>query len=74
MTSLRPLSEWPAEQRKTVAGIFTDIDDTLTDHGRVSAAVFAAMERLRAAGLLVVPVTGRPAGWCDLITRLTCPH
>ena len=28
-----------------------------------------AMERLRAVGLLVVPVTGRPAGWCDLIAR-----
>ena len=27
------------------------------------------MERLRAAGLIVIPVTGRPAGWCDLIAR-----
>jgi HAD superfamily hydrolase (TIGR01484 family) len=27
------------------------------------------MARLRDAGLVVVPVTGRPAGWCDLIAR-----
>ncbi|MEM8744784.1 MAG: HAD-IIB family hydrolase [Pseudomonadota bacterium] len=50
-------------------GVFTDIDDTLTTDGRVSADVFSAMERLQAAGLLCVPITGRPAGWCDLIAR-----
>jgi HAD superfamily hydrolase (TIGR01484 family) len=27
------------------------------------------MESLKKAGLLVVPVTGRPAGWCDQIAR-----
>ena len=27
------------------------------------------MEALKKAGLLVIPVTGRPAGWCDLIAR-----
>jgi HAD superfamily hydrolase (TIGR01484 family) len=28
------------------------------------------MERLQQAGLLVIPVTGRPAGWCDAIARM----
>lgn len=50
-------------------GIFTDIDDTLTSDGRLSAAVYAALERLQAANVRVVPVTGRPAGWCDMIAR-----
>src|SRR5881392_3184759 len=27
------------------------------------------MERLRTAGLLMIPITGRPAGWCDHIAR-----
>lgn len=54
--------------RKAVA-VLTDIDDTLTEHGRLPALAYAALERLRAAGLLVIPVTGRPAGWCDLIAR-----
>lgn len=69
MTAPRPLSEWPAAARSGIAGVFTDIDDTLTTGGRIPAAAFGAMERLRDAGLLVVPVTGRPAGWCDLIAR-----
>ena len=50
-------------------GVFTDIDDTITTGGRLTADVFVAMERLREAGLLVIPITGRPAGWCDMIAR-----
>ena len=49
--------------------MLTDIDDTLTENGRLPGRSYTAMERLRAAGLLVIPVTGRPAGWCDLIAR-----
>jgi hypothetical protein len=49
--------------------VFCDIDDTLTDDGRLGAAAYGALERLHAAGLKVVPITGRPAGWCDLIAR-----
>lgn len=57
---------------KTCAGIdilMTDIDDTLTSDGRLEAAAYGAIERLAAAGIRVVPVTGRPAGWCDMIAR-----
>ncbi|MBT5048100.1 MAG: HAD-IIB family hydrolase [Rhodospirillaceae bacterium] len=64
-----PLADWPAQDRKTIAGIFTDIDDTLTENGRIAASVYNAMERLQSAGLLVIPITGRPAGWCDMIAR-----
>ncbi len=66
---LRPLEQMPAETRAAVACVLTDIDDTLTDGGRVAARVFDAIERLTAAGVPVVPVTGRPAGWCDMIAR-----
>ena len=51
-------------------GVFCDIDDTLTTHGRLTAEAYAAMERLQRTGFLVVPVTGRPAGWCDHIARM----
>ena len=51
-------------------GVFADIDDTLTTDGRLLAVAYSALERLRAAGLLVIPVTGRPAGWCDHIARM----
>ncbi|HET7403260.1 MAG TPA: HAD-IIB family hydrolase [Usitatibacter sp.] len=67
---MRPLAEFPLEARQAIRGILTDIDDTLTLHGRLPAVAYAALERLREAGLLVIPVTGRPAGWCDHIARL----
>ena len=49
--------------------ILTDIDDTLTLAGKLPSAAYSALWRLAAAGYEVIPVTGRPAGWCDLIAR-----
>ena len=66
---MQPLAKFAVSARRAVSAVLTDIDDTLTEHGRLPAAAYAALERLRAAGLIVVPVTGRPAGWCDLIAR-----
>ena len=67
---MRPLAECPRPTLAAVRGVLTDIDDTLTTEGRLHAIAYTALERLRAAGLLVVPVTGRPAGWCDHIARM----
>jgi HAD superfamily hydrolase (TIGR01484 family) len=50
-------------------GVFTDIDDTITSEGRLPASAYAALEQLSDAGLVVVPITGRPAGWCDMVAR-----
>ncbi len=66
---MQPLAAFPAEVRRAVRFVLTDIDDTLTRHGRLPAVAYAALERLHGAGLRVVPITGRPAGWCDLIAR-----
>jgi HAD superfamily hydrolase (TIGR01484 family) len=44
-------------------GVLTDIDDTLTTEGAIPMGVVAALSALRAAGLPVVAVTGRPMGW-----------
>lgn len=65
----RPLSGFRLAERQRVVAVLTDIDDTLTEGGRLPASSYAAMERLRASGRLVIPVTGRPAGWCDMIAR-----
>jgi len=51
-------------------GLLFDIDETLTTEGKLTAAAYGAMERLRRAGKLVVPITGRAAGWCDHIARM----
>ena len=50
--------------------LFCDIDDTMTTGGLVPRETFDALWDARAAGLRVVPVTGRPAGWCDHIARM----
>ena len=65
-----PLAEFPLEARRAIRGVLADIDDTLTTRGRLHAVAYSALERLREAGLLVIPVTGRPAGWCDHIARM----
>jgi HAD superfamily hydrolase (TIGR01484 family) len=68
--SLRPLTEMPRAIRVAIRGVLTDIDDTLTTDGRLPVEAYAALERLSAAGKLVIPITGRPAGWCDHIARM----
>ena len=66
----QPLATMPDRARRAIRGVLTDIDDTLTTDGKLTADAYAALERLRAAGKLVIPVTGRPAGWCDHIARM----
>jgi HAD superfamily hydrolase (TIGR01484 family) len=66
---LRPIAEFPVSDRRAIRGVLTDIDETVSTDGRLTAEAYAALEQLKAAGLMVIPVTGRPAGWCDLIAR-----
>lgn len=66
---MRALAELDDRRASAVEVLLTDIDDTLTTHGRLTAAAYGALEKLQRAGLRVIPVTGRPAGWCDLIAR-----
>jgi len=67
---MQPLAELPRTVAAGLRAIFCDIDDTLTTRGRLGAAAYEALWRLREAGLSVVLVTGRPAGWADPIARL----
>jgi len=60
----------PAASRRRIRSVLCDIDETLTTGGRLTAPAYAALEALQRAGLRVVPVTGRPAGWCDHIARM----
>jgi len=45
--------------------VFTDIDDTLTTDGAITADALQALGALKAAGLHVIPITGRPVGWSE---------
>jgi HAD superfamily hydrolase (TIGR01484 family) len=64
-----PLSNWPLEQRRNIIGVFTDIDDTLTKHGVISDYALQALGDLKAAGLHVIPITGRPVGWGEAFAQ-----
>jgi len=68
--AMQPLETFPAALRSQIRGIFLDIDDTLTTDGRLTPEAYGALGKLQAADLLVVPITGRPAGWCDHIARM----
>ena len=67
---MQPMKAFPVYQRSAIRFVLCDIDDTLTINGRLPAVAYAAMERLEAAGIQVVPITGRPAGWCDHMARM----
>jgi len=68
--TMRPLADLSPQARSRIVGVLADIDDTITSDGRLTATAYAALERLHTAGIKVIPVTGRPAGWCDHIARM----
>ena len=65
----RPFAEFPEAPARRLRGVLTDIDDTLTTRGALTADALAALGALRAAGVPVVAVTGRPAGWSEPFAR-----
>jgi hypothetical protein len=67
---LRPLDQLDASALGHLRFILCDIDDTVTTEGKLTARAYSAMERLQQGGLKVIPITGRPAGWCDHIARM----
>jgi HAD superfamily hydrolase (TIGR01484 family) len=60
---MQTLSHWPTAARQNLIGVFTDIDDTLTTNGAITPDALQALADLKAAGLHIIPITGRPVGW-----------
>ena len=67
---MKPLSDFPASALRDIRVVLFDIDDTLTTDGHLTAAAYTSLEALKESGFIVVPITGRPAGWCDHIARM----
>ena len=59
----------PGAELSGVRGVCLDIDDTLSTEGKLTAEAYSALWALQDAGFFIVPITGRPAGWCDQIAR-----
>ncbi|MEW5815009.1 MAG: HAD-IIB family hydrolase [Spirochaetota bacterium] len=66
---MKNIGNLTVEQALQVRFVLTDIDDTLTLNGRLLPEAFESLWALEKNRITVIPVTGRPAGWCDLISR-----
>jgi len=64
-----PLHDWPATEREQIVGVFTDIDDTLTTEGAITPPALQALAELKAQGLHVIAITGRPVGWSEPLAQ-----
>lgn len=67
---MTPVAELAPADAAAIHTLITDIDDTVTTDGHLTASAYGSLERLREAGLRVIVTTGRPAGWCDHIARM----
>ncbi len=68
LCGMRP-DRFSAANAQGVRAVLTDFDGTLTTAGRLSPSTYQALSDLQAAGLAVVLVTGRPAGWGEAFCR-----
>jgi HAD superfamily hydrolase (TIGR01484 family) len=66
---MRPLSLLGTDEAKNLHGLLFDLDDTLLDHGRLTERAYSALFRLGENGMKLLAVTGRPAGWGEVIVR-----
>lgn len=62
---MKSLNQWVPAQCSPLAGLLTDIDDTLTSEGDITEDAVNALRNLRQQGIPVIPITGRPAGWSE---------
>ena len=64
-----PLQRIPSEKAQKITSLLFDLDGTFVTGNNLSSEAFLALERIREKGIKAIAVTGRPAGWCDLIAR-----
>ena len=70
--SPRPPKPWKSADKKTlkrIKAVCFDIDETFSTQGKITADAFSALWALKRAGFILIPITGRPSGWCDHIVR-----
>jgi HAD superfamily hydrolase (TIGR01484 family) len=67
---MSPISALTSAEAAKLRGVAFDLDDTLLDHGKLAEATYSALFRLREAGLSLYGVTGRPAGWAEVLARV----
>ena len=66
---MQPIQDLPALRARALTGVCFDVDDTVTTHGTLDPAAYQAMFALKALGLKLIAVTGRPLGFAEVIAR-----
>ena len=67
---MKPIKDISLSELRSIKGVLFDIDDTFSLEGKIPAEAYGALWKLHESGLILVPITGRPAGWCDHIARM----
>lgn len=69
MNRMKNLNQFNTNTQPKIKYLLTDIDDTLTTDGQLPACAYESLWKLHDSGIKVIPITGRPAGWCEMIAR-----
>ena len=66
---MEPLTNIPIELIRKIKALFFDLDGTFVSKGVIQGEAYSYLEKLNNVGVKTVAVTGRSAGWCDLMAR-----
>jgi len=66
---MKPLSEFPRSKLEKAKILLFDLDGTFVNSDCLQASTYNSLEEVVRKGMKTVVVTGRPAGWCDLMAR-----
>ena len=65
---MKPLSQF--ESASPIQILLTDVDGTLTDKaGKIPSQSHRSLWQLYEKGIQTIPITGRSAGWCEMMVR-----
>ena len=66
---MESLSAMPLENIERVKALLFDLDGTFVSRNIIESKAYRYLAQLHDSGIKTIAVTGRPAGWCDLMAR-----
>ena len=66
---MKSLYSMSGKNAKKVKALLFDLDGTFVSDDKLGSKTYESLENLRNSGTKTIAVTGRPAGWCDLMAR-----
>jgi HAD superfamily hydrolase (TIGR01484 family) len=57
------------ELKNKIKFVLSDLDDTITTEGHIPSDSYSALWKLKDFDIKTIIVTGRPAGWCEMMAR-----